>query len=174
MMKLTKFRLALLVAGLLFGSAAMAQAKYVWIDAQGVKQFSDTPPPGDIPEKNILKTPRRSGAAPTTSTPAPAASDAASANAAKAPPSLSDKEADYKKRKAEQAEKDKKAADDAKQKQARADNCEQAKRNLAALNSGVRMSTTDKDGQRSYLTDDQHAQETARAQQAVNDCNSSN
>ncbi len=168
-MKMTNLKLALLLAGLLAGSAAMAQAKYVWVDAQGVKQFSDTPPPGDIPEKNIIKSPRRSAPA-TPARDAAAAGDSASADAPKQP-TTAEMEADYKKRKAEQAEKDKKAADDARQKQAKAENCEIAKRNLAQLNSGMRMQTTDKDGQRAFLTDDQRAQETARAQQTVNDCN---
>jgi hypothetical protein len=172
MMKVTNIRLALLVAGIVMSSAAMAQAKYVWIDAQGVKQFSDTPPPGDIPEKNILKSPRRTAQLPPAKDAAPDASDAASADSAKPAPTTADKEADYKKRKAEQAEKDKKAAKEAQQKQDKAENCERAKKNLAALNSGVRMQTTDKDGQRSVMTDDQRAQETAHAQQVINnDCN---
>lgn len=170
MMKMTNMRLALLVAGILVSSAAMAQAKYVWIDAQGVKQFSDTPPPGDIPDKNIIKQPRRAAQLAPAKDAAPTTGDAAPADSAKPAPTIADKEADYKKRKAEQAEKDKKAADEARQKQLKADNCEMAKRNLAALNSGARMQTTDKDGQRSFMTDDQRAQETARAQQVVNDC----
>ena len=175
MMKMTKFKLALVaagIAGLLASSAALAQAKYVWIDAQGVKQFSDTPPPGDIPEKNILKSPRRAAPAKPSSDSAAASSDAASADAAKPAPSLSDKEADYKKRKAEQAEKDKKAADAEHNAQVKADNCTHAKEYLAALNSGVRMRSVGADGQQNVMDDAQHAQETQRAQQAVNDsCN---
>lgn len=168
-MKMTNLKLALLLAGLLAGSAAMAQAKYVWVDAQGVKQFSDTPPPGDIPEKNIIKSPRRAAPA-TTSKDTSAAGDSTSADAPKQP-TTADLEADYKKRKAEQAEKDKKAAADAQQKQIKADNCERAKQALATLTSGARLQSVDKDGQRSFMSDDQRTQETARAQQAVNDCN---
>ena len=171
MMKMTKFKLALILAGLLASSAALAQAKYVWINAQGVKQFSDTPPPGDIPEKNILKSPRRtapaktSGDAPSDSAPG----DAASPDGAKPASSLADKEADFKKRKAEQAEKDKKAADAAHNAQVKAENCAHAKEYLATLNSGMRMRTVAPDGQQSVMDDAQHAQETQRAQQAVND-----
>ncbi|MBV8635954.1 MAG: DUF4124 domain-containing protein [Burkholderiaceae bacterium] len=170
MMKLTKFGLALLATGLLASSAAFAQAKYIWIDNQGVKQFSDTPPPGDIPEKNIVKQPRRAAQLPRADT--AQSSDAAPADSTNPAPTTAEKEADYKKRKAEQAEKDKKTADDTKQKQAKAENCARARQNLDTLNSGVRMKATDKDGQPAYMTDDQRAQETARAQQTINDnCN---
>jgi len=165
MMKLTKkIRLALLVAGLLASSAVLAQAKYVWIDEHGVKQFSDTPPPGNIPEKNIIKQPHRtapqSNAAPQ--------SDSGT-DQAKPTPSVADREADYNKRHAEQAAKDKKAAEEASKDQAKATNCTSAKQYLEALNSGVRMKTVDKDGQPAVMDDDQHAKETERAKQAVSD-----
>ncbi len=170
MMKLTKIRLALLVAGLLMSSAVLAQAKYVWIDEKGVKQFADTPPPGNIPEKNIIKQPRRVSPAAAPPGDTSPASDSASSDA-KPAPTTSDREADYKKRKAEQAEKDKKTADDAKKQQAQAENCARAKQNLDMLNSGGRVKTVDKDGQPTMMGDDERAQETQRAQQALNDCN---
>ncbi len=169
MMKLTKkIRLALLLAGLLASSAVLAQAKYVWIDEHGVKQFSDTPPPGNIPEKNIVKQPHRT--APSQQSGNAASSDAASSDT-KAAPSTTDREADYKKRKAEQAEKDKKAADEAKNQQVQSNNCAHAKEYLDMLNSGTRVKTVDKDGQPAFMEDDQRAKEIERARQAVNDCN---
>ncbi len=170
MMKLTKIRLALLVAGLLMSSAVLAQAKYVWIDEKGVKQFADTPPPGNIPEKNIIKQPRRVSPAAAPPGDTSPASDSASSDA-KPAPTTSDREADYKKRKADQAEKDKKAADDARNQEVKAQNCAHAKEYLDSLNGGLRMQVTDKDGQRAFMDDDQRAKETQRAQQALNDCN---
>ncbi len=165
MMKMTKIRLALVLVGLLASSAALAQAKYVWIDEHGVKQFSDTPPPGSIPEKNIIKQPRRTGAPSTSDTPAAGSGT----DDTKPAPSLSDREADYNKRHAEQAAKDKKAAEQASKDESKSSNCASAKKYLDSLNSGVRMRTTDKDGQPVVMDDDQHAKETERAQQAVTD-----
>lgn len=169
MMKLTKFKLALALVGLLASSCALAQAKYVWIDDHGVKQFSDTPPPGNIPEKNILKQPRRTAPGKTAPAPEP---DVGTVGDDTKQPTVADREAEYNKHRAEQAAKDKKAADEAAKAQAKAENCTRAKDYLATLNSGIRMKTVDKDGQQSVMADDQHAKETERAQQSVNEnCN---
>lgn len=168
MMKLTKFRLAIVLCGLLASSAALAQARYVWIDEHGVKQFSDTPPPANVPDKNIIKQPKRGAPSSSSDTSAASSSDTKPAAAA----TTADKEADYNKRKAEQAAKDKKAADEASKAQAKAANCESARKYLDALNSGVRMKTADKDGQPVVMDDSARAAETQRAQQAVTDsCN---
>ena len=162
MMKLTKFKLALVLVGMLASSCALAQAKYVWIDEHGVKQFSDTPPPGNIPEKNILKQPRRT-APQTGAQPADSGGDDA-----KAAPSVADREAEYNKRRAEQAAKDKKAAEDASKAQAKVETCERARKNLEALNSGVRMRTTDSNGQPAVMDDQQRAAEVQRTQDVIN------
>jgi len=168
MMKLTKFRLAIVLCGLLASSAALAQARYVWIDEHGVKQFSDTPPPANIPDKNIIKQPKRG----TSSSSGTGTSSSDDAKPAAAAPTTADKEADYNKRKAEQAAKDKKAAEEANKVQAKAANCESARKYLDALNSGVRMKTADKDGQPVVMDDSARSAEIQRAQQAVNDsCN---
>lgn len=37
--------------------ALPAQAQYVWLDARGVRQFSDRPPPPSVPDSRILKGP---------------------------------------------------------------------------------------------------------------------
>ena len=169
MMKLTKFRLAIVLCGLLASSAALAQARYVWIDEHGVKQFSDTPPPANVPDKNIIKQPKRGASSSSGTSTSASSSDATPA----APPATTaDKEADYNKRKAAQAEKDKKAADEASKAQAKAANCESARKYLDALNSGVRMKTADKDGQPVVMDDSARAAETQRAQQSVTEsCN---
>lgn len=173
MMKMKHLKFGLVAAGLLVSSCVLAQAKYVWIDEHGVKQFADTPPPGNIPDKNILKQPRR------TAPQAPGAKSDASADTAStddakpaaAAPTTAERNADYNKRRAEQAKKDEKAAADAQKQEANAANCARAKQYLDTLNSGVRVSSVGADGQRSYMDDNQRAQETQRAQQAVNDCN---
>jgi len=164
-MKPTFVKQGIFLAGLLMSTCALAQ--FVWIDEHGVKQYSDTAPPGNIPQNHILKQPHGNTAKPADA-PAP---DAASADSAKAPASTADKNADFNKRKAEQAEKDKKTADEAKRKEVDAANCARAKQYLDTLTSGVRMKTAGSDGQQNYMSDDDRAKELQRAQQALADCN---
>lgn len=166
MTKSTFVKHGLLLAGLLMSACALAQ--FVWIDEHGVKQFSDTAPPSNIPQNHILKQPHRDAARPSE---APAADTAAASDATKAPPSLADKNADFNKRKTEQAEKDKKAAEDAKRKETDAATCVRIKQYLDELKSGERIRTTGSDGQPTYMDDDKRAKEVQSAQQAMADCN---
>ncbi|MFD2272482.1 DUF4124 domain-containing protein [Undibacterium arcticum] len=86
--------------------ASVALAQYVWLDDKGVKQYSDVPPPASVPGKRILKAPGLSSR-PAYSTGGAAATgeDNGAANAA---PNIAEKNADFMKRKIEQADKDKK------------------------------------------------------------------
>lgn len=163
-------QIAVLLASGCIASSAIAQ--WVWLDEHGVKQFSDIAPPSNIPQNHILKTPRGGTAAAQSDNSADKPADAgADSAAAKMPMSQADKEADYKKRKLEQAEKDKKAAEEAKRKQAQEENCAHAKAYLDELKSGVRITGTDSNGERTYMADDERAREIARAQDLVDGCN---
>jgi hypothetical protein len=166
----------MLLAALCSASLAQAQAPYIWIDDKGMKQLSDQPPPPSVPLNRILRQPRNAQVAPA---PAEAGNPAASAAAptadsaraagddkAKRPPTLAERNADFNKRKAEAAEAGQKAAQEAAQKSAAAANCDSARSDQLALDSGIRMSTFDKDGQRSFLTDAQRA-ERSRQNKAV-------
>ena len=150
----------------LCASAAMAQ--YVWLNEKGVKQYSDQPPPASVPSSKILKAP---GGVPRSDAPvsdAPAADSDAAKKAA--PQSLADKNAEFQKRRAEQAEKDKKADDQAKQDAAKKTNCERARNYQQALNSGQRVSRMNKNGEREYLSDEERAKEEGEAKRALADC----
>ena len=94
--------------------------------------------------------------------------DAGADKAVKEPKTTAEKEADYKKRKLEQAEKDKKAGEEAKRKESNDENCARAKSYLQSLKSGVRITSTDSNGERSYLSDDDRIKEKARAEEAIN------
>ena len=74
------------IAALLFFLLATtdAIAQYVWLDEHGVKQFSDVAPPGNIPEKRILKQPH-GGMEAANTTPPVAASATATASSSEAP-----------------------------------------------------------------------------------------
>ncbi|MDP9109333.1 MAG: hypothetical protein M3N23_09735 [Pseudomonadota bacterium] len=81
-----------------------------------------------------------------------------------------ERDADFKKRMIEQAAKDKKAAEVARRAAEKTENCEKMQGYNRALEDGVRISTTDKNGERAYLTDEQRAAELQKNQRAVRDC----
>jgi hypothetical protein len=151
--------------------AASAFAQYVWLDDHGVKQYSDVAPPSNVPPNRILKQPHGGTVAPKADTSADKPTDAAADSAAKAPMTTADKEADYKKRKQEQADKDKKATDEAKRKQANEESCARSKAYLDQLKNGTRITGSDANGERTYMSDDERAKEAAKTQETVDTCN---
>lgn len=157
------------VAILLASCTSAALAQYVWLNEQGVKQYSDTPPPASVPNSKILKSPKGSVPA---SAPAKVADETASEGNAtkKTPETTAEKNADYNKRKLEQAEKDKEAEQKAKLAADKKKNCEQASNYKRVLDSGERISGMDKSGERYYLSDEQRAQATQEANRALEGC----
>jgi hypothetical protein len=167
------------LAALTLATAACAQ--YVWLNENGVKQYSDMPPPSSVPDNRILKQPGRipdsvpqaiaSPAETGSEGTAGAAADAPSASSKeKAPMTTAERNADFQKRKIEQADKEKKAADDAKRAADKAKNCDRARAYQRALDSGQRLGNTDKNGERYYLSDEQRAQEAQATRNILNDC----
>lgn len=159
----------IIIATVLSCCVTGAMAQYVWLNEKGVKQYSDQPPPVSVPNNKILKTPR---GVVQSAEPAPAATTDADSDAAKkaAPTSVADKNAEFEKRRKEQAEKDKKADDKAKQDEAKQKNCERARDYQRALSSGQRISRVDKTGERSYLSDEERVKEESEAKRALADC----
>lgn len=168
---------------LLLSCCALAQAQYMWIDAKGVKQVSDRPPPPSVPYKDILRAPigqysaknmppskTAAGAAAPVAENAVPAPVAASTPAPKAAPTLAEREADYIKRQKEKAEKDKKEADETAKRTAQAEYCLKVASNKAALDAGMRLATADKSGERVVMDDAQRAAETKKASEALAGC----
>jgi type IV secretory pathway VirB10-like protein len=164
--------------------SAQAQAPYIWLDDKGIKQLSDQPPPPSVPQNRILRQPRNGQVAP-----APAAADDPSATATmtaaapaadsqlpgadgkpKRPATLAERNADYARRQAEAAAAAQKAAQESTQKASEAANCDNARSNQLALESGIRMSAFDKNGQRSYLTEAQRAERSKQNQSVLAGC----
>ena len=195
-MHLKIFKQALLIFTL-HVAAGMAFAQFAWIDAKGVRQYSDQPPPASIPKGQILKQPAAASreeknllptsdaavatAPGTTGTNTTNATNATNATAtavtttattatATAPATTAEKNADYVKRRAEQAEKDKKAAEDAKNAVARAKNCELAQSYGRSLQSGERIASLDKNGERSFMSDEKRVQESTENRRTVETC----
>lgn len=158
-----------LVLSLVFaGATAAAHAQYIWLDEHGVKQFSDQPPPSSISKKQILKEPGR--AMRSISDSEPENSDDDSAKADTAPKTTEEKNADYIKRRAEKADKAKKAAEKAQAEADKAKNCERARQYQNSLASGERISTTGENGEHSFMSDEQRAQDMNENRQILQDC----
>ena len=146
---------------------ATAQAQWKWRDAQGRTQYSDRPPPAEVAEKDILARPPGAlrprlvqvqpvGEAP--SAPAPAAPKASTAV---------ERSAASDKAKQAAAEEAKKKAEKQRVAEQRAENCRVAREQVASLQSGVRLSRVNAQGEREYLDDAQRSQAMQRAQAAV-------
>lgn len=149
-----------IVFAVAFGFAAAAAAQqFKWIDQNGRVQYGDSPPAG------AKATPLRPPAGP--SSPPPSRAAAGKTDGKKAE-QLTPEQA-FQKR-----QKDKLAAD-AKAEKERAEaetgrgNCESARSQMRQLQSGERMSTVGKSGERGYMNDAQRAAETSRAQKAIDD-----
>jgi hypothetical protein len=154
----------LLTAILLLACCTAARAQWEWKDANNVRHFSDQPPPASVPPSRILKAPRghmpdlrkelaEPPAAASASTPQPAA--------AKARQTVAERKAEAARRGEDAAESARKAAVDAQNKAANAAACDNARDNLRVLESGVRIATTDRNGEPAFLDD---TQKTAQMQ----------
>ena len=150
-------------------------AQFVWRDSQGVKHYSDMPPPSSVPRNKILKSPN-------SVTPSafdlavPAATENAVTGGASATPksagpmTTAERNADYTKRKMDEAEQAKKSAASAKLAADKKANCEQARSYSRTLEDGTRIANTDSNGERVYLSDEQRAQEVRKAQRILAEC----
>lgn len=158
--------------------ASSAFAQWQWLDASGKKVFSDSPPPQDIADKNIIKRPAGASAALNKSAPsqsvaatpetgASAASSSVSKAASAPRTSGKDIELEKKKAQAEAEEAAKKKAEEQKNAVIRAENCDRAQRNLTSLQSGVRLAQVNAQGEREYLTDEARQSEVQRTQGIV-------
>ena len=161
--------------------ASVAHAQWAWIDSKGTRQYSDTPPPADVPKKNILRTPAgpvvvdRSYGDPTArpeaaaSAPADGASaPAVSASAARAGASkpLTPEEA-FQKRQKDLAAAQAKAQKDQAEASKKSADCQSARNYASTLQSGQRVSQNDAQGNKQTLNDAQRASELSRAQESI-------
>lgn len=173
-LKMTPKHLLLILAGWTFALSASAQ--WQWIGKDGRKVFSDRPPPAEIQDKDILKQPggkERAAAPAATVVEGAAAAPATAAPTAAKPganvPKISGKDAELeaKKKKLEDDEAVKKKADEEKVAKAKTENCERAKKSMATIQSGSRISTTNAKGEREVMDDSARAAESKRLQAIV-------
>jgi hypothetical protein len=150
--------LALLLA--LLAPLALAGEIYTWKDASGRVNYSDTPPPGAQQVRTL-----RQGTTEPQAAPAPAA-------ATPQAKSIAEQEVEFRKRRAAAQEVEAKAEKEKVAMEEKQRNCQQAKNQLAALESGQRVARFNEQGEREFLEDNQRAAEIERARKAVADwCN---
>lgn len=170
-----KKSLRCLAGGALMVFAGLSHAQYLWLNEKGAKVYSDRPPPSSVPLKNILKQPHgapaAAEAAPGSEEHPKAAPEGAAAKAApKGPPTLAERNADFKKRQTEKAEQEKKTSAEAAQKAEKKANCDIARNYKQSLDSGQRMGVTEANGERGYMSDEKRAEATARTNKTLQDC----
>lgn len=135
------------------GQAFAGEYIYQWKDKSGQYVYSDNPPPGNIPSRML-----RRDAIGEVSLPAPSPT-----------PTTADRELELKKRQQEQAEKQAKSDKDSADTKAKAQNCEMAKNQLTALESGQRVARFNAEGEREFLDDAQRSAEIERTRKIVAD-----
>jgi len=165
----------LLTALAAFAAHAPAHAQYSWIDDHGTRVFSDRPPPPGTPASRILRVPRAPTAAslyglPAPAAPAPATAETKAETAKPQPPTLPERDADFRKRAAQHEADERKSADDAQHKADLAEQCAAARRNEAALTSGERMADVDAKGERVYVSDDDRARRLVQVRRFLATC----
>ena len=181
-------------------TAGLAQAQFVWIDPKNVRHYSDQPPPPGTPPARILKAPglpamaqpapapaaaaiapatqavqpvpltvapvTPGGAAPADSAAAPAGAK----GAVKAPQTLAEKEADFRKRQKDSQEAELKAQEQARINAQKTEHCADVRKAKHMYESGIRIAEVDANGQKRFLTDAERAQRTARANTMAAEC----
>lgn len=175
-------RINLLVISLFLAAPAFAEI-YQWRDAQGQVHYSDTPPTGTNTRalreaQRPVNAPQAEGGDPAQAADktGQASKDGAGESAPeggkagadpKKPKTLAEKEVEFRQRRAEAAEASAKAETERKQAAARQRDCERARNQLAALESGQRMARFNSSGERQVLDDGARAEEAARTRSYV-------
>jgi hypothetical protein len=145
-----------------------ATAQWQWVDKDGRKVFSDTPPPSDTPESKILRRPGQRGPSGALPPAAPVEAATAAAKPGGADKELLDKKKQLDKQNAE-ADAAKRKAEEEKLASIRADNCTRARQSKAGLDSGVRQARTNDKGEREFYDEKMIADENQRLQGIINE-----
>ena len=151
--------LALLLVG------APGHAQWKWRDKDGGITVSDRPPPGNVPDKDILSRPAAARRAFTAAPAASAASGAASG--ADSSKTALDREVEARRRASDAEQAAKAKAEDAKLSAQRADNCQRARNQVAVLDSGQRIARVNPKGEREVLDDKGRADEMRQAREVM-------
>ena len=147
-----------------------AHAQYSWIDDHGTRVFSDRPPPSGTPPARILEAPHGSASTLPYALPAPAAAAPPAEPVKPPPPSLAERDADFRKRAAQRDADERQAAEEARRKADQAEQCAAARHSQATLASGRRLTDVDDQGERVVVTEEEKARRLAQARRVLADC----
>jgi hypothetical protein len=170
-------RLLLPLLLLTLAASPDASAQFQWRDANGRMVYSDMPPPASVAPDAVIRAPARpapaGGAGGSAESPTAAGADAAqperAAPAAAPAPTAADRELEFRKRRMERADAERKAAAAAQTAQLRASVCEDARSSVRALESGMRVSRVNAQGEREVVDESQRAARLDAARKAVKD-----
>ncbi|MCG6877346.1 MAG: DUF4124 domain-containing protein [Betaproteobacteria bacterium] len=142
--------------------AVPAQAQlYKWVDANGRVQYSDRKPTDGRQQAQEVK-----------NTVSSVGSQPIGAGTTSGPKTAAELDKEFQKRRQEQTEAQQKQQQAATEQKQKAQNCQAARENLAALNSGQRIARFNEKGEKIYIDDSARAAEVARSRQLVQaNCN---
>lgn len=154
-----------LVFGLLCSTLVQAQM-YKWVEADGTVKYSDKPPPASVKAVNTIGKKR-------TSVEGEATAPAPTPIAEGAPLDKAGSPEDMSKKRREVEEKEKKLKEAKAEEQKRKElNCRSAKANYGMYAQGGRVFTTDENGERVYLDEQQLKERAENAQREIQEnCN---
>ena len=148
--------------------AASAQAQWKWKDAKGNVQYSDRPPPSGTPDKDILLRPPGAQRAITVVPAGQAASAAASApQPAASAPTKAEQEAAARQKQDQDREAAKQKEEERRVAAQRRENCSRAQASLRDLQSGIRITRTNEQGERIFMDDTQRQAEIDRTRNVM-------
>jgi hypothetical protein len=167
-----------LCAVLVLSAPASAQrAKYIWITENGVKQYSDSPPPQSVPKDKILKSPYVASSAnkriEANSPETPGVqkeTEKTELQKIEKPVTLASKNEDFNKRKIAKMESDAKAANEKETSANKAQNCSRASIYKKSLDNGVPIARTNEAGERQFLDEKARDKELAEMKKILSDC----
>lgn len=126
-----------------------------WVDASGKVHYSDQPPPATAKSQKDLDLKNNP------------ASPIASSDSKGGEKSLAEKDLESKKRRVQAEETAAKQAKDLEEEKNKKANCEQARRQLQAVQEGQRISKLDEKGERVFLEDNERPQAIEKAKKLV-------
>ena len=139
-------------AAMLLAGAAAGQIMEC-VDVKGNKEYAQVCPPGTVKETKVMKS---------------SAGASSSGAAAPAGKSLSERDAEFRKRNLERQEAEAKAAKESAESKDAERNCNDARSQLKGLQEGLRIARTDPNtGERSFLEDKDRPAEITNAQKTV-------
>jgi Domain of unknown function (DUF4124) len=130
---------------------------YKWTDENGNVHYSDQPPTDAVQKSESLKQPKSVGTTPA----------AAGANPSAKPKTAAELDMEFRKRRVEAAEAEAKAQKEAQAAEDKKSNCQRANAQVAAVGRGGRITRPGPNGEQTYLSDDQIAQELVSAKKAA-------